>query len=157
MTREIKFRGLRTDGKGWVYGDLIHTPENKCRIIGFDAFYSDGISDYKEFNHIVLPETVGQFTGLKDKNGADIYEGDKFKPTNEEVMSVVRWDGDCLKYVVDSYGYNYYIGEGGQEVYDNEISICDTIDVGDISSEYLEIIGNIHDRQDADRKESDNV
>lgn len=100
--------------------------------------------------HFVIPETVGQFTGLTDKNGVDIYGGDKFNPDtdNEEVKSVVRWSDEFSKFVIDSYSYDFHIGEGSQEVYDNEISICDTTDLGDISSEYLEVIGNIHEESE---------
>lgn len=69
--REIKFRGLRKDGKGWVYGDLVRTTRvsdgirSEHSLIGVDMDF-----------HEVIPETVGQYTGLKDKNGKEIYEGD---------------------------------------------------------------------------------
>lgn len=56
MEREIKFRAKRIDTKEWIYWNIL-----------------DGFSNPKVF---VIPETVGQFTGLKDKNGIEIYEGD---------------------------------------------------------------------------------
>ncbi len=61
--RQIKFRGLRMDGKGWVYGFYIER---------------HGISEILQPSGTtpVIPETVGQFTGLLDKNGKEIFEGD---------------------------------------------------------------------------------
>jgi uncharacterized phage protein (TIGR01671 family) len=77
MKRIIKFRGLNPETKGFVYGDLIHTPENKTRIIGFkDYITKDENQSYKDYNVLVDKETIGQFIGFLDVNQEEIFEGD---------------------------------------------------------------------------------
>ncbi len=123
----IKFRGKRLDNKKWEYGDLVHDNRGGCYVFPIDA---DGL--YRKYE--VTPDTVGQFSTLKDKNGKEIYAGDILKAGEEKDLLEVRfvrgvfaflWNGDL----------------------DNEFP-CNAP-----TQEWAEVVGNIHDNPEMMKRE----
>lgn len=124
--REILFRGKRVDNGEWTYGYYCPKPYSHfpCEAT---IFPSETI-DRDWHGESVDPDTVGRFTGLTDKNGVKIFEGDIIEYTDgcNDWLSAVKYDSDNAQFVV------HFIG-GDVESFDNLYS-------GD-----CEVIGNIYD------------
>lgn len=107
--RTIKFRGKRPNGKWKVNGSIVQRQDGRVLLGGY----------------AVIPNTIGQFTGLLDKNGKEIYEGDIVKYIGNEIGDVFTNE---IKY--DGAGFNP----------------LDAIYwMSDIENTECEVIGNIHD------------
>lgn len=115
--REIKFRGKDIETGKWWYGNLT---VGKSSHIGNWAFGS-------YWHAKVDSDTVGQYTGLKDKNGSEIYEGDIVKHKGFAIYTI---EFECLK----SW---YYM----RDKYDDEDSLY-------LDHKNIEIIGNIYDNSE---------
>lgn len=130
--RQIKFRGkCVADSKyagQWVYGGYSEPQEDCKQNEGLITVYFGGSSTCK---YHVTPNTVGQFTGLHDSIGREIYEGDIIKYPHGTILYIV-YDNDlaCFKAVVARY---------------NPLNEYSTLSKGWITRFNIEVIGNIHD------------
>lgn len=117
--RTIKFRALKDDMSNYnfVYGNLIYDNEGNPRI-------QDGKS---MLFHTCIKETVGQFTGLTDKNGEEIYEGDKMLYID---IDKCYYNGN-VTFELGGFYIDGNIGEFTIEGYCHE----------------MEVIGNIHENR----------
>ena len=137
MTERYLFRGKRLDNGEWVQGYYVRFPmpisvgaESSIHYIYTTAKDPDDNCNRYE----VDPATVGQCTGLRDKNGTLIFEGDivRYKiSTKLTVIAAVKWNGASAEFNA------FVLNRDGDYIDDDEWRLCET-------SVNLEIIGNIH-------------
>lgn len=131
--REILFRGKRCDNGKWCYGYLVESHRSwnglhphKSWI--FDSPFSNGGWIALMGRHAVIDNTVGQYTGLTDKNGTKIFEGDILYPISKRPY-LVFWNDEEVRFMLkNSRGFCL-------NIYKN------------IADEY-EVIGNVFDDPD---------
>lgn len=135
--RKIKFRGISTHSGEWVYGNFIHSKRfaacgNEFRIHNQETGLESDI----------IPETVGQFTGLWDKNGREIYEGDILH-VNKPYTYLKGKDIHIIKWQETDSAFGYF---------NVRTNFFDTDRTGHLikigsnkHGSWCEIIGNIHD------------
>ena len=135
--REILFRGKRTDNGEWIYGDLRHISNWKG---GYNPHIVDNTNGRN--NSVtgleIIPETVGQYTGLTDKNGVRIFEGDILKSTikiidcDDEGFSISHYDKEDIGIV--EWEYNGFMIVHKPGTWARGFYGCENY-----------VIGNIHD------------
>ena len=121
--REILFRGKHAVSGEWIYGDLLYSKGN---------YYIHKIGEPLVVYASTASKTVGQYTGLTDKNGTKIFEGDIVQWTDElnTYKSSVEWCGDKYSYPAFDLVKHDYGCNGLQLIYED---CC------------VEVIGNIYD------------
>ena len=124
MSREILFRGKWTDNGEWVEGSLHkeygETRKDGSRSIDYRILGMRGECDY------IIPETVGEYTGLTDKNGRKIFEGDIVSGyfDHEKIVGYIFYGSDA----------KFFIQRKG--LFGIELNNAE---------DWVEVIGNIHD------------
>lgn len=135
--RTIKFRGKRLDGK-WVYGYVLGHD-----TLPYMAIVTMNNTDKSVINKTttsVEPDTIGQFTGLYDKYGKEIYEGDIIQHRRQKVI---------VEFYRGAYGYGRIVA--GEHVFvpfigsDNNKDALQFPDGTYFDTDFCEVIGNIHD------------
>lgn len=137
--REILYRGKRKDNGEWMYGYLVIADERyfiatypECIT---SLYYPDDIYTFTSFVE-VIPSTIGQYTGLTDKNDARIFEGD--------IVTMPAYQGGKKKAIV------YF--KNGKFAVDGS-----NYNFKDICPKKMEVIGNIHDSSELLKGDVDNA
>lgn len=138
--RKISFRGKCYDDGEWIFGSLLDNDIIVTKgAVEVDEDYVNIVDEWSS----VLPETIGQYTGLKDKNGKRIFEGDII--VSEEYP--FSHDGDIhyvgtVEWIYSSWQYIMHCVSNSIRGISNGIN--DFLDNGDETTRF-QVIGNIHD------------
>ena len=138
--REIKFRGFRTAQKDWVYVNLIVDENGTKYIVDNKLFSADGhhlAYEPTDDPAFINQETIGQYTGMKDFSGKEIYESDIVRTSdNDDELAVVEWDEEDLRFTVT---HGNVVNGLGEEYYSREVEV-----IGNMYDN-PELLGGAHD------------
>ena len=135
MQREIKYHGKRVDNSEWVFGYFVKAWDNSYYIItefGSDVTCCSDCGANVITTYEVTPETVGQYTGLKDKNGKEIYEDDIIEYCGSQLLESYK---ALIKYKDDRF---VAVWIDDSKLFRKDIFFWAT-------ERKIQIIGNIHE------------
>lgn len=144
--REILFKAKRKDNNEWVYGYL-----QKQAVKDEEYYITSPYNELINESHVVIPETISQYTGLKDKNGVKIFENDRvklhytFETYSSETSGAYINEKDISGVVSLMTPLGLYINTGDE--YQNYIwEYLYNLSLKEYP-EQIEVIGNIFDKE----------